>query len=78
MNREQAGQGEVRWRSVDAWDYFGCEAEVVFLVMKYEDIRLEFLSRARRQLVILTQDLRDKRKMLVFATDKEGNNIFSF
>ena len=58
--------------------YFGCEAEVVVLVMKYEDICLEFLSRARRQLVILTQDLGDKREMLVSATDKEGNNIFNF
>jgi hypothetical protein len=72
------GQGVSRWRSVYGDNYFGCEAEVVVLVFPYQDIRLEQISRARRQLFILTEDVGDKRDIVESATDQNGRDIFHF
>ena len=61
---------------MSAYRYDGCEAEVVVLVSEYEDIWLEMITRARRQLFILTEYLGDKRSIVEGATNGEGENIF--
>lgn len=77
QEQNERPRGEARWTSERARCYSGCEADVVIIVASFEEIDMEILTRAKRQLIIIADLSSKKRKMIESARNENNESIFS-